>query len=384
MIFTVIVFLLVLSVLVFVHELGHFWTARRFGVKAEEFGFGFPPRAWGFYRSKEGRWKTVRGAAEVEDAVDTVYSVNWIPLGGFVKIKGENGDSVDPDSFSAHPIWQRVIILSAGVTMNVVLAAAIISVCFMFGMPQSLDNVSPSAKVENKQIQVVQVINDSPAEKAGIEVGDIIEGIDGRRFENYDTLRDYVADRTGKSLEYGLKRGDKEFKQAITPELMESTGKGGIGVALSETGIVRYPWYLALWEGLRSTGILVWAVIVAFFELFKNLVMGHGTGGDLAGPVKIASMTGQVARMGLVYLLQFTAMLSINLAVINFLPIPALDGGRVIFLLIEKIKRKPVRQEVEAALHNIFFILLMCLVLFITVREIAGLAIIKAIWHKII
>src|SRR3989344_3535023 len=138
---TIIIFILILSLLVFVHEVGHFVVARKFGVKAEEFGLGFPPRGFGFYKNTEGKWKFVFGSKEVRDAADTVYSVNLIPLGGFVKIKGENGDSDDPDSFMNKKIWQRASILAAGVTMNMVLAAALLSVGFMIGLPQALDGV---------------------------------------------------------------------------------------------------------------------------------------------------------------------------------------------------------------------------------------------------
>lgn len=151
---------------------------------------------------------------------------------------------------------------------------------------------------------------------------------------------------------------------------MAETGKGGIGVAISEVGMVKYPWYYAIWEGFKTTFMMVWAILVAFYELFKGLILGHGVSADVAGPVGIAVLTGQVARMGVIYIMQFTAMLSINLAIINFLPLPALDGGRVLFLIIEKIKGRPVKRELEAAIHNIGFMLLMVLVLLITFRDV--------------
>lgn len=384
MFLTIVVFLLVLSVLVFVHELGHFATARWFGVKPREFGFGFPPRVWGVYKDQAGKWKQTRGAGEVKDAADTIYSINAIPLGGFVNIGEDDINDSGPNSFVGKKIWQRAIILSAGVTMNIVLAMVIIILGLMFGMPQALDGLSPKAKISNQQIQIMQVIAGSPAEIAGVKAGDIIVDIDGQKFARYTDLQKYADDNVGKELSYNLKRYDQEIVKNIIPQKMDETKKGGIGIAIAETGIVKYPWYLAIWEGSKATIYLTWAIIVAFFNLFKDLFTGHGVSADLAGPIGIATMTGQVARMGFVYLLQFTALLSINLAIINFLPIPALDGGRVIFLLIEKIKGSPVKREVEAAIHNICFIGLMILVLFVTVKDVSNLQIFKVLWQKII
>jgi regulator of sigma E protease len=144
----------------------------------------------------------------------------------------------------------------------------------------------------------------------------------------------------------------------------------GIGVGLVETATVRYPWYLAIWMGIKMTFIWIYAIIFAFISIFKNLIIGAPIGVELAGPVGIAVMTGQAAKMGFVYILQFTALLSINLAIINILPFPALDGGRILFLVIEKIRRKSVKQEWENLAHNIGFILLMILVLAVTYKDV--------------
>ncbi|MFA6306922.1 MAG: RIP metalloprotease RseP [Patescibacteria group bacterium] len=386
MFLTIITFIIVLSVLVFAHELGHFMMARKFGVRAEEFGFGFPPRAFGVYKNNQGQWKFIRGAKEVSDCPGTIYSINWLPLGGFVKIKGENGEGGnEPDSFAGRPIWQRAFMLSAGVTMNIILAAVLISAGFMIGLPQSLDGqLSARANVSDKKIQIVEVMKNTPAESAGLQIGDTIVSIDNNSFLNYEELQNYVNSNIGKALFYKIKRGRDLTEAKIVPELMPETNRGGIGVAITETGIVSYPWYLAILEGVKTTFILTWAIIVAFCELIKGLILGHGVTADLSGPVGIATLTGQVARMGFVYLLQFTALLSINLAVINFFPFPALDGGRILFLIIEKIKRSPVKSEVEGAIHNIGFALLMLLVLIVTFRDVARFGdAFKGIWERI-
>ncbi len=371
---TIIVFFIVLSVLVFAHELGHFWTARFFGVKAEEFGFGLPPRIIGIYKDKEGNKKIVHGSKEVKDSKNTVFSLNWIPLGGFVKIKGEDGDAEnEPDSFAAQSIWKRSIIISAGVIMNIILAAIIFSFGFIIGMPQALENLPASANVKDSQIQIMQIIPDSPAQNAGLELGDIILDIDGQSFSNIEELQNYTSASLGKELHYHIKRVNNEMSFTITPEKLDDFSDGGIGIGIVSTGIVSYPWYIAIWEGIKTTFLLLITIIIAFYELFKNLILGHGLSADLGGPVYIAKITGDAARMGFVYLLNFTALLSINLAVINFLPFPALDGGRFLFLIIEKIKGSPVKKELEGAFHYIGFVLLMVLVLVVTFRDIIKL-----------
>lgn len=386
MLLTIIAFVAVLCVLVFAHEFGHFMMARKFGVKSEEFGFGFPPRIFGVYKNTAGKWKFVFGSKKVVDAGDTVYSINWLPLGGFVKIKGENGeDETDTDSFARKPIWQRAFMLSAGVVMNIVLAAVLISFGFMIGLPQSLDgNLSDSANVSRKQIQIAQVMENTPAASAGLKAGDYIISIDNNGFSNYHELQNYTASNAGNTLYYKIKRGNDLIDKNIIPGMIEGSERAGIGIAIAEIGIVSYPWHIAVWEGTKTTFILTWAIAMAFYDLIKGLIAGNGVTADLSGPVGIATMTGQVAKMGFVYLLQFTALLSINLAVINFLPFPALDGGRVLFLIIEKIKRSPVKREVEAIMHNIGFILLMLLVLLVTFRDVGrfsgGL---KTIFEKI-
>ncbi len=372
MLITIISFLVILTVLVFVHELGHFLAARKFGATAEEFGIGFPPRLFAWYKSSAGGWKCVWWNKEITDAIDTIYSINLIPIGGFVKIKGENGEGKnDAGSFASKPIWQRTIMLSAGVVMNVLLAAIIISFNLMVGSPQVVEgnNVS-GATVSNRSIQIMEVVAGSPAERAGLKTGDKIESIGGQTFENYSQLQDFVGDKAGKTLEYVITRGGEHLTLGIVPEIMKDTDRAGVGIAIAETALVRYPWYTAIVEGVKLTGVLIWAIIVGFYELLVRLFSGAGVGADISGPVGIAVLTGQVASLGFTYLLQFAALLSLNLAVINFLPFPALDGGRVLFLIIEKIKGGPIKQRTEAIIHNVGFMILIGLILVVTFKDI--------------
>jgi len=368
MITTIIIFILVLSVLVLAHEFGHFFSARKFGVKSEEFGLGFPPRAIGVYKDAKGKWRRLLGNKSVEDLAgeaipaDTVYSLNWLPIGGFVKIKGQDGDSREEnDSFGAKKIWQRAIILAAGVFMNIVLAFVLFSLCFMIGVPQSVDT--------GGRIQITEIIKGSPAQTAGILSGDIVLGADGQNFASVLEMQNYISARGGNDISLALRRGNQDLNIKVKPELKDA--KVLIGVGLDQVDTVHYSFFRSIWEGLKHTAILLWLILVAFFGLIRNMIIGVGAGDAVGGPIRIAQMTGEVARFGLVNLLNFTAILSLNLAVINFLPFPALDGGRILFLIIEKIKGKPVKKETEAVIHNVGFIILLALIVLVTYKDIA-------------
>ncbi len=376
MILTALIFFVLLSILVLVHEFGHFITARKFGVGAEEFGLGFPPRLFGWYRNTAGKGVFFWGNREVTDAADTIYSFNLIPIGGFVKIKGENGDEkLDPDSFASRSLGKRALILSAGVIMNVILAFVIITTGLISGLPQALDGAAfpKDAVITNRQIQVMSVLPKSPAEAAEIKQGDVIESINGNHFSNYTDLQNFIADKSGKPLNYEIKRGKETLQKTITPQVIEETKKAGIGISIAETGIVRFPWYKAIVEGFKLTGLLMWAIISGLGLLIGRLFTGGAVGGDVVGPVGIAALTGQMADMGFAYLAQFAAILSLHLAIINFIPFPALDGGRVLFLIIEKFKGSPVRQKTETIIHNIGFILLIGLIIIVTFKDIIKL-----------
>ena len=372
MLLTILVFLIVLSLLVFVHEFGHFFAARKLGVKAEEFGFGFPPRIFGLYKDKNGKWKKSWGRKKIEDNSDTIFSINSIPLGGFVKIKGQDGQEGDDlDSFASKKPWKRAIILSAGVFMNIVLATVLISIGLMIGFPQSVDkgSLSKSAIVSDAKVQILQVMPDSPASLAGLKTADVILNIDEQKIITGDDFSEHILNSEGSELAMTISRFGDIKELTIKPSISEDD-RYIIGVAFTETGTVKYPWYAAIWEGIKMTGYLLWAIIYAFYEIIKNLIIGQPIGAEVAGPIGIADLTGQMARMGIIYLIQFTALLSLNLAIINFLPFPALDGGRLVFLFVEKLRGRPVKKEVEAVFHNIGFMLLMILVVWVTFKDI--------------
>ncbi len=351
---TILLFIIVLSLLVFVHELGHFLVAKKTGMKVEEFGFGFPPRLFGFTKG------------------ETTYSINWIPLGGFVRIKGESGDHKnDPDSFASKKAWQRFCVLIAGVGMNLALAAVLLSIGFMMGLPGIIDDQLPaSARVLDSKITVMTVVADSPAAKAGVAQGDVITAIDGQFFASADDARAYMASESADGVTLEVKGRDGQMRTyALTSELLKEANVTGVGIGFIQTGLIAYPFFHAIAQGVGATAMFTGEVVKAFAGMIVSLVTGQGIGVDLSGPVGIAVITGQVAALGLVYLLQFTALLSINLAVINVLPFPALDGGRILFLFIEKLRGRAVNEKMEIAAHNLGFMLLMGLVVLVTYKD---------------
>lgn len=359
MIGTILLFLIVLSVLVLVHECGHYFTAKWMGMKVEEFGLGFPPRAWS-WKGKDGmKW-----------------SLNWIPIGGFVKIKGESGeDRKDKDSFAHKPIPARLLVLSAGVIMNFVLAAVLFGIGFAIGIPSVIEgDIGKAAIVRDEAISVTEVLADSPADQAGVKPGDELLSINGQSFESSEAARDALTPSAdAQAFDVIVRRGDEELGFMLTPQYYEEYERELVGVGLLETGTVRYPWYLIPTKGIETTFLYTQNILIAFGSIIGNLAQGEKAGVDVSGPVGIAVLTGEVVDMGYVYLLQFAAILSINLGIINILPFPALDGGRIFFVLIEAIRRKPNNQTVEAIVHNVGFALLMVLVIIVTYQDILNL-----------
>jgi regulator of sigma E protease len=366
-----IIFILVLSVLVLIHEAGHFLAARLFKVKAEEFGYGFPPRIFGFVKV-DGKWKFV-GRKDEEKYKNTIWSVNWLPFGGFVRIKGENPDDGmnDPDSFHTVAIWKRVIILAAGVTMNWFLAFAIFTSIFLIGAPAILEDLPKGAVIHDQSITVTQVLKDKPAEKADLRPGDQVVSIAGQVPVDYADAVRLIGEQGESPFVMTIKRDDQEKNLDLNPQYIQEIEKSGIGVAMADVGIVKFAWYQAIWQGGVATYTYTKLILFAFAGIIKDIVTFNGVSEDVAGPVGIAVLTGQFAKQGIVPLLQFTAILSINLAVINFLPIPALDGGRVVFLLIEKVRRKALRPKLEAMIHQIAFLSLILLIILVTFRDLA-------------
>ncbi|MDB4940023.1 MAG: Zinc metalloprotease [Candidatus Doudnabacteria bacterium] len=352
---TIIVFILILAALVLFHEFGHFIIAKKSGMQVDEFGFGFPPRIWG---KKIG---------------ETTYTLNAIPLGGFVKIAGENNDGDEnPRSFINKSFTARLFTLIAGVIMNFVLAWILFSIGFTIGLPTVIEQgqtVPAHGTIRGGSISILQIDPNSPAAKAGITEGDVIISLDGHPVNDVNQVIDYIKSKAGSSVDFQMKRGNTNEDFKVTPRQNPPPGEGAVGIALGNVGRLSFPFYIAPIMALKAT----WQVIVGTASGFYHLIFqGQGVS-SLGGPVKIAKLTGQVTQLGLVYILQFAAFLSVNLGILNIMPFPALDGGRVLFLIIEKVRGKRNNSKIESWFNTIGFALLMVLVLIITVKDIRGL-----------
>ena len=312
MILTIVTFFAVLGILVLVHEFGHFMTARKFGVKVEEFGLGLPPRMFGFFKNDQNRWQAVGLKAKSAVVPKTLWSLNWIPLGGFVKIKGEEGgDTTDVTSFVSKPVWQRIVIISAGVSMNVVLAVVLFSIGLAIGSPQVVETakISPLARVTDIQVRVAEVLPGSPAEAAGLKVADSVVRVDTKPIDSIDQLQALVAAQVGTTVTLVVNRTGQEITTAVTPRVLAETGKPGIGVALVQTGFVSYPWYAAPWFAVIEVGKMIGAIVVGFFIIIKTLLISGKLVGQVYGPVGIAGLVGDAARLGFLYLMQFRELI---------------------------------------------------------------------------
>lgn len=358
MLLTIIIFLIILSVLVLIHEAGHFIVAKLLKIKVEEFGFGLPPRVFGI---KYG---------------ETLYSLNWLPIGGFVKLYGEDEAGAGKPSlkvkssklkvkdegraFYARPVWQRALVVVAGVFMNFALAVVIISVLF------SVVGIA----VGGDKVIVTQLINGAPAEKAGLRTGDTIEYIGNVKITNPNQLVEVTKNHLGEKLTLRIEtKNNVQRTLEITPRKTYPSDQGPMGVAISQNIInVKYPWYKAPFVGTKEALKQSYAIGSGLFGVVYNLVTKGSVPQGVAGPVGIAQLTG-IFCANISSCLSFTGLLSLNLAILNILPIPALDGGRFFFILIEAVTRRKVNQKVESYAHAIGMVILLTLIALITIHD---------------
>ncbi|HEU5315168.1 MAG TPA: M50 family metallopeptidase, partial [Chloroflexota bacterium] len=287
---TALLFLVVLSVLVFAHELGHFVTAKMAGIKVQEFGFGYPPRVFGIKRG------------------ETIYSLNLLPLGGFVRMLGENGKPGDPEAFASKPRGVRALVLIAGSAMNLALAPLLYSSAFMVGIHQECDTCN--------RVQIYDVRPGTPADQAGLRTDDVFLRIAGRPVSTADEVRQLVRTRGGQDTEVVVERQGSPLTLRLTPRSVSDEREPAIGVSLgNEMVTVRYPVWQAVPMGFQHTGN-----VIRIFADGMQRMLRREVDAELQGPVGIARETGRAAEAGLTYLLQFTAFLSLNLAIFNMLP----------------------------------------------------------------
>lgn len=360
MIIAILLVVLIFSLLVFVHELGHFVAARRNGVEVEEFGFGFPPRAIG---KKVGK---------------TIYSINWLPLGGFVRMKGEDGDDRSKGSFGAAGFRSKLKILTAGVVMNVLTAFLIlIGLCY-FGLPAAVARTLSSAPVVREQparVLVLSVSDGSPAAQAGIQKGESIVKINGELLKNEQDLTKATKRLAGTKAVIVV-QGDNGQRLVDVQLRDEKEGKekGYLGVSPFETHEVSYGARAPL-VAAEMTVNMIWGTLKGFAAGIASLLRIGTPSAEatVTGPVGIVVLLNSVMQLGLSYLLFFVATISISLAVVNILPIPALDGGRTFLLLVQRITGKALSPEREALVHTVGFVALLGLMVLITVFDVQRL-----------
>ncbi len=360
----IIIFIIILFVLVMVHEFGHFYSAKKFGIRVDEFGFGFPPKLFG---KKYG---------------ETEYTLNALPFGGFVKIFGENPDDENtkgPDaarSFVNKPKWQQAIVLVAGIFANFVLAWILFSFGFMFGLPTSVSS-NTDYEVKDINLVVVSVNHNSPAEKAGLKTGDKIvfikSGELSTTFISPETVKSFVAGSGKDGVQMTYVRGAESKDITVIPEKSDVDSKPVIGIAMDQIGIVKLPFFKAFKEGMVFTWSVTKGTVSGLYGLIADGFKGKGSFEGVAGPVGLVGIVGDASKFGFAYLMSFTALISINLAVINIIPFPALDGGRLFFLLIEKIKGSRMNPNIANMANIAGFGILILLMLWVTYHDVVKL-----------
>ena len=353
MLISILTFIIVLSVLVLVHEFGHFIAARRAGIWVEEFGFGLPPKILG---KKIG---------------STLYSINLLPFGGFVRLHGENTmeDVTLPEkAFLNKSKGRRAVIILAGVFMNFLLSIFAFSVSYSFtGVPR-----------KTNEIRVVEAREESPAKAVGLMAGDTIVGVNDQKLTSNKEFIDLVEGNRGKEISLSVKKGEtgEIIKVSTTPRENPPEGEGALGVIITDTEIyfppvILRPFY-GVYYGVKESLFWGGVVVTGFGKMIVEL-FGGTIPQDIAGPVGIFALTSQAAQYGLFTLINFVGILSINLAILNAIPFPALDGGRLLFIGIETVFGRKVVPKVESIIHMMGMIILILLVLAITAHDIQKL-----------
>ncbi len=384
-----------ISLLILVHEYGHFVFCRIFSIKVNEFCIGFPPRICGIYK-KDGRWKFFFGKSlKGIQPESTIYSLNWIPFGGLNKIE-DGGEEVEPKSsrhdFFSKPWWQRVIVAAGGVIFNIVLAFVLLSCAFSIGSYQDIDAVHPpNTHIRDVNLTIIYVQPGSPAQKIGLKSGDIISRINNIDLASSSVkqAQDLIGNFQGKidleiirhkqllKFEIETEASDKVFGVSKTEQ---ENKKSVIGVALARLGKISFPWYSAIWHGFLKTFQMLGSLFYGFYLIIKNLITAREMIGEFVGVIGLAAITTEAARIGFDYLIQFVAFLSLAIAVTQLIPLPAIDGGKILVYILEGIRRKPINRKLEGYADYIGFWILIGLMAILTYRDIFKL-IKNAIYH---
>lgn len=358
----IVLFIVILAVLIIVHEYGHFIVAKKGGVRVDEFGLGYPPRAAKLFTRK-----------------GTDFTLNWLPFGGFVKIFGENPDDESlsgEDKNRAFVNKSRILqagVLFAGPFMNFLFAWLVILTTLFVGLPTAIDEKMSPEDISNKSTLITDIVSNSPANIAGLLPGDTVLEVDlgDKKFPNINTenLHKLVLDNPNANFSIIYKRGEDTNTVILKPKT-ESSGEILLGVGLTEYGIYKPSFWRAIPDSFKFTGVMIANITLALVHLVTGIFSGGADVSNLTGPIGIVGLVGNASREGLVYLLSFTALISINLGIINLIPFPALDGGRLLFLLIEKIKGGKVNYKIFNIFNMVGFSLLIILMLVVSYHDI--------------
>lgn len=360
-----ILFLIILAVLIFVHELGHFLIAKLFKIRVDEFALGFPPT---LFKKRYG---------------ETVYKLNIIPFGGYVSIFGENPDDESISGPDAHRSMvnmnraKQAAVLVAGVTFNIIFAWILISITLVLGIsPTASFSSQTNAQTEGKVI-VTSVLENSPAAYAGFKVGDlIVKATDSDQEISGSTLtvvsvQALIAEKDLDPITFEVIRGVETKDIKVVPSTGIIADKPAIGISMDSGELVKVPWYTAPYDGLITTYRATIMTASGLGQFFLSSVQGTADFKQVSGPVGIVGMVGNASASGLAYVLFFTAIISINLAIINILPFPALDGGRLLFVAIESVIRKNISPRIMNTFNAVGFALLILLMIIVTYHDIA-------------
>ncbi len=370
------IFLLFFNLIILGHEFGHFFTAKKSGVKIEEFGLGFPPRIFGLYK-ENGKFKFIFGPKEIKTK-KTIYSLNLLPFGGFNKIFGEDSSVKEKGSLSAAGFSKKVLIISAGVLMNILIAWFAFSMAYFFGKPVSISSQESSANLAKSKVQIIDIAPHSPASK-NLNIGDNILAmrISGKdqwfSVKTVKDLVDFVNSHKGDSFDLKIERQNKVVIEKINSRKNPPKGEGSIGVALASVGIKKLPLISSFWQAAKDVYYMTIFIVFSLFKVIQQLIATGKTSGNIGGPVKIVVLGSQMAKLSFGYLIFFIGTLSLDLAILNFLPFPALDGGRLMLLFIEKIIKKPIPEKIERGINTFGFIALFLLMILVTIKDVKSL-----------
>lgn len=344
LILPIVIFFVILGLLIFVHEWGHFFAAKKAGVRVQEFGFGFPPQ---IYSWKKG---------------ETKYSLNLLPFGGFVKLFGEDRDERGPGSFRGATVGRRLWIVLAGVIMNILLAVLILAVGFSVGMTTIATDPAKLGGASREEVVILSVLPDSAAARAGLKSGEILEG-----FTSAEEIQDFTRSRRGQEVTLQVRDGLTRTVQVR----LDQAGDAPLGVQVASVSIVKLPVIPAFQAAVIETWNVIQSLARFIVGFFTNLAVRQEISEQAVGPVGIFYITLRAVEFGASYVLQLIALLSINLAIINILPFPALDGGRAVFLAAEGLfGREVMKPKFEGLIHTIGFAILVVLLLVLTYRDI--------------